>query len=110
MRTKPRLADVSGVVTKLSVSLMNVTSQEQCPRKTPRMGAECKKDRRNQTRKNPARNQVRNATLETQNSEQAIRMRKIFPTFIGGWGASALLLIRLVMGLAFVLHGWPKIQ
>lgn len=37
-------------------------------------------------------------------------MRKIFPTFIGGWGASALLLVRLVMGLAFILHGWPKIQ
>src|SRR5918992_2482454 len=37
-------------------------------------------------------------------------MRKIFSTFIGGWGGLALLLVRLVMGLAFVLHGWPKIQ
>jgi putative oxidoreductase len=37
-------------------------------------------------------------------------MRRLFPIFIGGWGALALLLIRLVMGLAFVLHGWPKIQ
>jgi putative oxidoreductase len=37
-------------------------------------------------------------------------MRKFYPTFIGGWGALALLLVRLVMGLAFILHGWPKIQ
>ena len=37
-------------------------------------------------------------------------MRKLYPIFIGGFGALALLLIRLVMGLAFVLHGWPKIQ
>jgi putative oxidoreductase len=37
-------------------------------------------------------------------------MRRLFPIFIGGWGALALLLVRLVMGLAFVLHGWPKIQ
>lgn len=37
-------------------------------------------------------------------------MRRLFPTFIGGWGALGLLLVRLVMGFAFVLHGWPKIQ
>jgi len=37
-------------------------------------------------------------------------MRKLFPNFVGGFGALALLLVRLVMGLAFVLHGWPKIQ
>ncbi len=37
-------------------------------------------------------------------------MRRLFPIFIGGWGALALLLVRLVMGLAFILHGWPKIQ
>jgi len=37
-------------------------------------------------------------------------MRRLFPIFIGGWGALALLLVRLVMGPAFVLHGWPKIQ
>jgi putative oxidoreductase len=37
-------------------------------------------------------------------------MRRLFPNFIGGFGALALLLIRLVMGIAFVLHGWPKIQ
>jgi putative oxidoreductase len=37
-------------------------------------------------------------------------MRKLYPNFIGGFGALALLLVRLVMGLAFVLHGWPKIQ
>lgn len=37
-------------------------------------------------------------------------MRKLFPVFIGGWRAVALLLIRLVMGVAFILHGWPKMQ
>ena len=37
-------------------------------------------------------------------------MRRLYPVFIGGFGALALLLVRLVMGLAFVLHGWPKIQ
>ena len=37
-------------------------------------------------------------------------MRRLFPGFIGGWGALALLLVRLVMGFAFILHGWPKIQ
>jgi putative oxidoreductase len=37
-------------------------------------------------------------------------MRRLFPIFIGGWGALALLFVRLVMGLAFILHGWPKIQ
>jgi putative oxidoreductase len=37
-------------------------------------------------------------------------MRRLYPGFIGGFGAVALLLVRLVMGLAFLLHGWPKIQ
>ena len=37
-------------------------------------------------------------------------MRRLYPVFIGGVGALALLLVRLVMGLAFLLHGWPKIQ
>lgn len=37
-------------------------------------------------------------------------MRKLFSTFIGGWAGLALLLVRLVMGFAFVVHGWPKIQ
>ncbi len=37
-------------------------------------------------------------------------MRKFYPNFVGGLGALALLLLRLVMGIAFVLHGWPKIQ
>lgn len=37
-------------------------------------------------------------------------MRRLYPNFIGGWGALALLLVRLVMGAAFILHGWPKIQ
>jgi putative oxidoreductase len=37
-------------------------------------------------------------------------MRRFFATFISGWGAAALLLVRVVMGVAFILHGWPKIQ
>ena len=37
-------------------------------------------------------------------------MRTFFPTFISGWGAATLLVVRVVMGVAFILHGWPKIQ
>ena len=37
-------------------------------------------------------------------------MRRFLPTFISGWGAAALLLVRVVMGVAFILHGWPKVQ
>ena len=37
-------------------------------------------------------------------------MRKLYPNFIGGFGGLALLVVRLVIGLAFVIHGWPKIQ
>ena len=37
-------------------------------------------------------------------------MRRLYPNFISGWRALALLLVRLVVGAAFVLHGWPKIQ
>lgn len=37
-------------------------------------------------------------------------MRRFFPVFLSGWGAAALLLVRVVMGVAFILHGWPKIQ
>jgi putative oxidoreductase len=29
---------------------------------------------------------------------------------VGGIGSAAVLLLRLVVGAAFVLHGWPKIQ
>ena len=35
-------------------------------------------------------------------------MGVIFPAFVGGRGAAGLLLLRLVMGAAFVLHGWPE--
>ena len=37
-------------------------------------------------------------------------MRRFFPTFISGWGAATLLVVRVVMGVAFILHGRPKIQ
>jgi putative oxidoreductase len=37
-------------------------------------------------------------------------MRRLYPNFISGWRALALLIVRLVVGAAFVLHGWPKIQ
>lgn len=37
-------------------------------------------------------------------------MRRFFPTSISGWGAATLLVVRVVMGVAFILHGWPKIQ
>ncbi len=37
-------------------------------------------------------------------------MSWIFPRFIGGLGAAALLLVRIAVGVAFVLHGYPKFQ
>lgn len=37
-------------------------------------------------------------------------MRRLYPVFISGPRAAALLLVRGVMGTAFILHGWPKIH
>ena len=37
-------------------------------------------------------------------------MHRLYPDFVSGRGAVGLLLVRLVTGAAFVLHGWPKIQ
>jgi putative oxidoreductase len=37
-------------------------------------------------------------------------MGRIFPEFVGGARAVALLILRLSAGTAFVMHGWPKIQ
>lgn len=38
-------------------------------------------------------------------------MRKVlYPERLGGRGSVGLLLVRLVMGTAFVFHGWPKIH
>ena len=37
-------------------------------------------------------------------------MRKFFTEFPGGLKGTAILLVRLVIGLAFILHGWPKMQ
>lgn len=37
-------------------------------------------------------------------------MRGFLPTFVSGCGVLALFLVRAVVGIAFILHGWPKIQ
>jgi putative oxidoreductase len=37
-------------------------------------------------------------------------MHRLYPRFVGGPGAVGLLLVRLVVGAAFLFHGWPKIQ
>jgi putative oxidoreductase len=37
-------------------------------------------------------------------------MGRFYPFFISGSGGFGLFLLRLVMGAAFILHGWPKIQ
>ncbi len=37
-------------------------------------------------------------------------MNRLFPPFISGAGGVGLLLVRLTVGLAFMLHGWGKVQ
>ncbi len=37
-------------------------------------------------------------------------MHRLFPSFVGGLGAFGVLLVRLAVGAAFLLHGWFKIQ
>lgn len=37
-------------------------------------------------------------------------LRLLYPDFVGGRGAVGLLLVRLVTGAAFIIHGWAKIQ
>src|SRR5262245_37744439 len=37
-------------------------------------------------------------------------MNRLYPQWVGGPGAVGLLLLRLVVGAAFLFHGWPKIQ
>jgi len=36
-------------------------------------------------------------------------MRRFYPQFLGGWRGLGLLFVRLVLGTAFILHGWQKI-
>src|SRR5262245_34476320 len=37
-------------------------------------------------------------------------MRRLYSGFFGGFPGVGILLLRLVAGAAFILHGWPKIQ
>ena len=37
-------------------------------------------------------------------------LQSVYPTFVRGRGAVGLLILRLVVGAAFVLHGWYKIN
>ena len=37
-------------------------------------------------------------------------MKRFYPQFLGGSRGIALLIVRLVVGTAFILHGWQKIE
>jgi len=37
-------------------------------------------------------------------------MRRLYSGFLGGLPGLGLLLVRLAVGTAFIIHGWPKIQ
>jgi putative oxidoreductase len=37
-------------------------------------------------------------------------MNRLFAPFVAGKGAYGLLALRILVGIAFMLHGWPKIQ
>src|SRR5262245_48493694 len=37
-------------------------------------------------------------------------MRRLFPPFVSGIGAFGLLVLRIVTGAAFTMHGWGKLQ
>src|SRR6266852_3850938 len=37
-------------------------------------------------------------------------MNRLFPSFLTGWRAVGLLILRLVTGAAFMFHGWYKIR
>jgi putative oxidoreductase len=38
------------------------------------------------------------------------KLDRLYTNFVTGWGALSLLVLRVVVGAAFMLHGWPKIQ
>jgi putative oxidoreductase len=47
---------------------------------------------------------------DSANSQREHTVQGLFPTYVTGRGAIALLILRLVTGAAFMFHGWYKLQ
>ncbi|HET6863409.1 MAG TPA: DoxX family protein [Pyrinomonadaceae bacterium] len=48
--------------------------------------------------------------LNHQSDNKGEEMRRLYSGFLGGFPGIGLLIIRLAVGAAFIIHGWPKVH